>query len=278
MRSYDKLRLFAARASLAVVGGAFFAEGVRHSWRLAAMGALVAGASVLLGRRSALSQVLARGVAWAVVLPAAFHILLAVRHGYAPGFAVVAEALGAALALGLSRPMLESDEAKREFAPVVLRRWLLASATTAVGFGVAIGRFATELLAFHITGPAIAFGLLAALSTLAGVGVARMRSWGVLAGAAASAVAVAMAPVVDWALLAPAVPGLMMVAAVVMGRLGVGRRDAASAIHVRISRDAEPATRVRVDADLDPAFDELEAAPPSPRRAALPHHGSRDAT
>lgn len=264
------------------------ADGALHSWRVAAMGLLVAGAGVLLGRRSAIAQVLARGVAWAIVIPAAFVSFLAVRHGYWPGGAMIAQALGAGLALFLSRPMLDAAEARSEFAPVAFRRLLLASAGASVGFGVAIGRFALELAAFHATGPAIAMGALAASLVAAGVGVARMRAWGLLLGATTAIAAVALAPLsgLGWPMAIPAVPGLMMLAAIVMGRLGLGQEAASQATapeaeRTRIGAGALAeleAGRVRVASELED-FDEELAAPPS-RRAALPavHHKAGDST
>lgn len=263
------------------------ADGAMHSWRLAAMGLVVAGAGFLLGRRSALAQVLARGVAWAIVIPTAFVSFLAIRHGYWPGAAMLAQGLGAALALFLSRPMLENAEARSEFAPVAFRRLLLASAGAAVGFGVAIGRFALELAAFHATGPAIAMGALAASLTLAGVGVARMRSWGLLLGAATSLAAVALAPLsaLGWPMAIPAVPGLMMLAAIVLGRLGIGQEEAPSdALGARLRVGPSPdalaeleAGRVRVAGELED-FDEELAAPPSRRAAQVDHHKAGDRT
>jgi hypothetical protein len=145
--------------------------------------------------------------------------------GFAPPLHMVAE-MGLLLgALVITRRLMSTERARAEFAPLALRPWFLASAVGAMASGIALGRLALAFSHF----PALARDVmgLAALAIplfLAGLGVLRMRTWGVALGALT---AIASIPIVLWMrdtlLTAPvllaAVPAALMAPLVAIARV-----------------------------------------------------------
>ena len=133
---------------------------------------------------------------WATLLPNAYATVLLVTHGYAPGFRTVAEMALALAALVVTRPLLSSQRAREEFAPVALRPWFLASAIGAMASGVVLARLAAAFAHFPMLArDAIGLAVLAVPLVVAGVGVIRMRAWGVVLGAL---VALMSIPITVW--------------------------------------------------------------------------------
>jgi hypothetical protein len=188
-------------------------------WSLA-----IAASALLFTHKSAQPQAFARGVAWSVVLPTVVVSLVAWRHGFHPSLLMILPAAAAAAALALARPFLHDDEARATFAPIAMRSWLLASAIAAIGSGLAVARLATALAVYRSSH--VLLGCIAVALVASGIGVVRMRAWGVLAGALSSALALASAlhfrsnVVLGWPVLATMIPGLMMVGGVVAARAG----------------------------------------------------------
>ncbi len=209
---------------------------------------VLAGAALLFTRKSAMAQALARGAAWSVILPTVLVGLVALAHGFHPGLPMMFPAAAAAGALVLARPLLGSDEARATFAPIALRSWLLASATAAIGTGLAMARLAMAFGAYFAV-DALALGCVAGALVASGIGVVRMRAWGVLAGALSSVIALLTAlhfragGVLGWPVLATMIPGLMMIGGVIAARAGVG--------HPKEVLTARVAARIRVDEAAD---------------------------
>ena len=205
--------------------------------------ALPLAAAALFTRRSVTAQVIARGIALSFVLPGVYATWLLASHGYVPGLRpFVTDAL-AALALVLAHPMLHHGEASRSFAPVALRSWFLASASAAVGSGIAFAGLGSAFAGMHAVGIGLALVALGAALVASGIGLVRMRGWSLVTGTIASLLAVLVAGLhgvttLRWPILAATIPGAMMVGGVLWARLA----------HVPPPSDAVR-TRVLVEAD-----------------------------
>jgi hypothetical protein len=170
------------------------------------------------------------------------------RAGHAPPLRIVVEMAIAVLALVVTRPLLSTERARAEFAPVALRSWFLASAIGAMASGITFARAAQEFAHFSVLArDTFALAALALPLFIAGVGVLRMRTWGVVLGTLA---ALASFPIIVWMrgslitvpILLASVPGALMSVLVVIARLR-----------------SEPAVRYRVATDVRVAEDEEEA-------------------
>jgi hypothetical protein len=222
MESQSRVRIQAATTSLAAcaLGLATYAvasEPLSNGAAAIAVGLAAFG----LGRRSIVAQVLARGTAWAVCLMTLIaSVDAAFRGSFDPAF--VALAAGSGLSLVLARPMLHTESARAAFAPVVHRRWLLAASVASVA-GASFAAFVGTFLATSWIGDAADAAVWFALSTAlvaAGVGVIRMRGWGLLLGMTTSAVVIAWALALGGGAIvgACAVPGLMFALPVLLRR------------------------------------------------------------
>ncbi len=220
-----------------------------------------------------MAQTIARGVAWSVLLPVVVVAFFAGRHGMGGSYAhMLPSVLAAMAALVIARPVLEGDEAKRAFAPVAMRSWLLASATAAIALAVTMAELASAFAGARLVWDAMALFALAASLLASGVGVIRMRTWGVLLGMVSSVMALVSALhfkwyVADWLVLGATVPGLMMVTGIIAARLGLGR--------AREDEAAREEPRVRVDveqqAEVSEEDDAISFVPAAPlRRLTLP--------
>lgn len=201
-------------------------------WFFALGGALFFG-------RSALAQTLARGVAWFPTIPiVTVQLIMLFHRGFVlPGWYTLATLGAAVTALVVAHPLVDEEAARASFTPLAMRRWFLASATASVATGIALSSYA------HIIG-SWALAAIGAAFVAAGVGLARMRSWGVFAGAAASALALTVGgSVFPFAAitLATAIPGAMMVGGVLAARAAMRKRVCAAEALVEL-----PA-RVRID-------------------------------
>lgn len=258
-------RSIAAKAALATSAATIAWEsmpthwnGGHVAWELLGVSAALLAAAPFLGGRRLLPNVFARGLAWAVAVPAALGSLIStVEHR--PNASLTLVAVSTLAALGLATRSLRSPEARRAFAPVASRGWFLASSVAAVCLGAITSLVAVEITRFGGFPPVAIFGLAAGLVGSA-VGVLRMRGWGVLLGVLTAAVA-AVCGVVDGSLayLTLAIPGLMMLAPVVRAKLGLGPDQVEAATRARVSLDAMDAPRVRVAIDAEEDTPTLEA-------------------
>lgn len=282
-RSISRRRRAAASVALAAAGAglAYPALTLADSgvdWPLLAMAGLVAAAGVGLSRTSIVPQVLARSVAWLVLVPTASALGFELLRGHRPEGLLAWLAACSASALLLARPALQTQEAHAQFGPVAFRRWLLASSTVSAAFGVLAGMASCAALVFGNLGVGVGAGALAAALTASSVGVLRMRAWGILLGLATATAALVAAvlpgtyaPALVWASL----PGLMMGLPLLLRNVvgdGPGAAEARARIAAEIPRArvaAEvqtPATATWSEAEAADVADELE---PQERRAAL---------
>ena len=253
-----QVRRTAASAALAASSVGFAWESTSEHdflslrWGLIGMTALTGAAAVALLRRGVLPQVLARGVAWIVCLPAAAGVLESLLYGRLPDATGSAFAASTAAALLLSWPNLHTDEARREFAPVAYRRTFLAGAVASAAAGTIAALGGLGNLVWGQPRDGIELAALATVMLATTVGVVRMRAWGVLLG-----VVTALAMLVEvllhrndfttWGFALAAVPGLMLAAPLLVSRL----RPEKPASEPRVIRSAvaqpPPPVRVRVE-------------------------------
>jgi hypothetical protein len=171
-----------------------------------------------------LPQVLSRGVAWVVCLPALAGVLESLLYGRLPDSGASGFALSTGAALLLSWPNLQTDEARREFAPVAYRRTFLAGAVASAAAGTVAALGGLGNLVWGQTSEGLPLLALSAVMLATTVGVVRMRAWGVLLG-----VLTALAMLVEtllhlhdfttWGFAAAALPGLILAAPLLVSRL-----------------------------------------------------------
>jgi hypothetical protein len=265
--------LASASLGASAVGVAALARdgGFWDGWVLA-VGGLIGLAAIGLGRRSVLSQVLSRGVAWVVLTPMLVGLGESLGHGRLPDAHTVFFATTSAGALLLARPALHTDSARTEFAPLAYRRLFLAGAVASAMTAVVVALFAVEQLAWHHRGAGLALAAFSAALLASAVGVVRMRAWGVLLGMV-TAVGAAGAALLsgDWylalGLALAAVPGALLGSALAAARL---RRDAtypslggstrvrlAPEVPVEEAEDAAPSVFARVGVVAEAEGEEL---------------------
>jgi hypothetical protein len=234
----------------------------------------VAAGGVGLAKRSMAAQVLSRGTAWTVLAPAALVTAISMFGGHTD-LTAAAFAVATGGALVLARPMLDTAEARAEFAPSSFRRWLFAGATASVSAGLVSGLFALDGLRWQ-PGSAIAlFGLSFSLLASA-IGVVRMRAWGILLGALTSILTLVTAAVMHdaagLALALASLPGLMLVLPVLLAQRERSKVEARSFTRVSSQIGVDAPSHVRVataafDDELDAPADERVAAPAPAMRA-----------
>ena len=155
-----------------------------YGWPLLLSFAAVVGAGGIgITRRSLVPQILSRGAAWILLLPAMFVTGFALADGQAPPLEVAGLGLATGAALLLARPMLHTREAREQFSPRVFRRWLLAGSTSTAATACVTGAIALTSLTLH--GPrwsSVALAALAASLFASAIAVVRMRSWGIFLG------------------------------------------------------------------------------------------------
>ena len=160
--------------------------------------------------------------------------------------------------------MLDTAEARAEFAPSSFRKWLFAGATASVSAGLMSSLYALDGLRWH---PASAIALLGlSLSLLASaIGVVRMRAWGILLGALTSILTLVAAAVMHDApglvLALASLPGLMLILPVLLAQRARSKTDARSFTRVSPQIGLEAPSRIRVAAEPTAAFDDEFDAP-----------------
>jgi hypothetical protein len=239
-------------------------------WSLVASSAVLGVAGVGLARRSMVGQVLSRAAAWLVFAPAAVVTVVSTFVGNHPDLTGAALAVGSGAALFLARPMLNTPEARAEFAPSRFRSWLLAGATASTATGMLASFIGLDALsrAWAWSGSydsASALLVLGIALIASAYGVVRLRAWGILLGALTSfltlATAAFMHDAAGLALSLAAIPGLLFFVLPVL----IAQRDRAKAdrsINARIAsyEAASLPARVRIGTDdADPYADEFEA-------------------
>jgi hypothetical protein len=278
------LRRLAASASMGVTAAGFAVMGLQEHffaserWGLLGVAAMAGVAAVGLARRSVMPQILARGMAWVVLLPSAAGTLGSLYYGHLPELstAVVAASSGAALLLG--RAALNTPDAKREFSPIAYRRWFLAGAVSAVTAALVAAFGATGELIWGSARSGLGFTALAVVLLATAVGVVRMRAWGVLLGAASSLAMLGMAALslnefTTVASLFAALPGMILVSPLLVARL---RPPAALPSSAAVARrrveamlasveDEAPVVRARVAAPAE--MDAMGEPAPAQARA-----------
>jgi hypothetical protein len=213
--------------------------------------------AVALGRRSVLSQVLGRGVAWVVLAPMLAGLAESLSHGRLPDAMTVFLGATSAGALLLARPALHTPEAQAEFAPMRYRRLFLAGAVASATGATSVATFAVEALRWGEMRPGLALGALAVALAGSAVGVVRMRAWGVLLAMGTSVVTLGAALLSGNELLAlglalAAIPGALLASPLLAARLSRGTGAAPRLSSVVNLEEAPPAVRARV-ATLDEA-------------------------
>jgi hypothetical protein len=199
-----------------------------HVPRLACSGlvlhaAVVAAAGLVIGLappRAVAAHVLARGVAWATLWPSlgalVFSRELSLTSLTCTSWTQCDVLAG--LALLAARPLLDAPEARGAFAPVACRGWFLAAAVGCAAVGTTDAWNVLPLGQVDVAWSLAGFALLAAAWA-----VARMRAWGVVLGAAASACFLAHAATESffsgWSDGVVAIPGLMLPLLVLMARV-----------------------------------------------------------
>lgn len=277
------LRRVAASASLAASSVGFAWVGAREhlfpslTWAVLGMASLTGAASLALLRRAVLPQVLARGVAWVVLLPSVAAMAESLLSGRAPDLGATAFAASAGLALQLSRSNLTTDQARREFHPVAYRRSFLWGATAAATGGIVAALGAAGALVWSSGREGLGLAALAAVLLATVVGVVRMRAWGVLLGAATSLVLLVVAALTGnevsaMGYLLASLPGLMLAAPIISARLRPVEAASAPAVSARAAMPTsgwdETTSRVRVAAAADEE-EEQEQDPEPVGRARL---------
>lgn len=268
-------RKLVAGAAMVVAAGLVAREGLEHfavDWLLVLSAGVLGVAGVGITRRSLVTQVLSRGAAWVVLLPALIISFFSVVNGHtlSPEIPVLALSTGAALLL--ARPMLHTREAFEQFAPKAFRRWLLSGSIATAGTACVAGAVALGG-AMHGRGAlAVGFGTLAASLLASTIAVVRMRSWGIFLGALTSLILLMSGWFVSrdegFVLALGAAPSLLMhLLPVLVARWRSGREGQM----VRVSEPAvEPAlTPARYRVATDEPDLELDATPPEHQRAAI---------
>jgi hypothetical protein len=232
-------RRLAGAAALMATGAGITAVAVhdRHwiEWGLVGFAGVVGVAGVGLSRRSMVAQVLSRATAWVVLVPTALVTAVSTLGNHAPEPAALALAAGSAAALALARPMLHTEEARREFAPNAFRRWLLAGATASAATGIVSAMAGLDMIGWR-PATALALATVGLALVASAIGVARMRAWGILLGGLTSFVALASALVLrdaaGFALSLAAIPGLLLVLPVLLSKRDRAKANATSYVRV----------------------------------------------
>jgi hypothetical protein len=223
-----------------------------------AVAALIGVGAAGFARRSVLSQVLSRGIAWMVLTPMLIGLADSLGHGHLPDAHTVFFATTSAGALLLGRSALHTDAAKAEFPPVAYRRVFLAGAVASVMASVVTAFFAAEQLEWRNRGHGVALVALSAALLASAVGVLRMRAWGVLLGMVTAVVALGAAvfsgnELTAVGLALAAIPGALLASPLLAARLrGAVPRPSESGdlrspeVPIEEAHDAPPAIFARV--------------------------------
>lgn len=252
-------------------------EALRHvspEWmNLAFAGLLIAGGFGLTAKNLSL-QILSRGMAAIVAAPIGVAgVLMAIGGHVEPITLTVAGFTAAALAL--SRPALNTKEARAEFNPLRFRRTLLAGSTATAATAYATGGIVLELLAHRglFNGLTMSFGALTLALLGSAVGVVRMRAWGVLLGTLTSVLlllsalayrgevgvglAMLSAPMLAFHLLPILWARYGSEDAIVKARIAARQTSASEPARFRVASDSDASLEDDLDAAIDADREEL---------------------
>lgn len=172
-----------------------------HPWRIEWLGLAWAGMLAVGGlgitAKNLSLQTLSRGMAWLMAAPSAIAVGIIMLGHHGMDWPVVALLASSASALLLARPQLHTKEAFAQFHPHRFRRTFLAGSTATAATAFLTGGISLELLHERglASGPVLGMGVLAATLLLVSTAVVRMRGWGIVLGAATSAVLLVIAAV-----------------------------------------------------------------------------------
>lgn len=258
-------RRLAAGASLLATAGGFVSMALEHAsyyvdWRSLAFGTGLAAAAVGITRKNVFAQMLSRGLAWIVFAPASVFIAVELMKGRVIEPMFTGMGITTGLALFLARPMLDSDEARAQFAPTKFRRSFLAACTATITIGLVTGMVAWEALWNQHVLAGVGLAALGTSLLASSFGVLRMRGWGIALATLNAIVSLVAGAVVGdaggFAIAATALPGALFLLPIALAKLGVGESTKASAssistAHVRIADEAALPARMRVATEED---------------------------
>lgn len=236
----------------------------------------IAGSAALSGfgltRGTIVTRILARGVAWALLVPTLVYAAASARHGGLPELGAFAIAASTITALIAAAPSLHTRAMRAAFDPSAGRRFFLAGATavTSAGLATALGAFVRFCASWGSTANGLAISLLAAAYLGSAYGLLKMRGWSVLLGGLTSLVLLAFS-LLDRAYAAPgwilcALPPLAgIIAPVLLARLGLLQQERAPVTAPLRIATTEPALVRVADFDLEESAD--DAALPRPAAA-----------
>jgi hypothetical protein len=178
------VRLRALFATGAVVAGALF-FGWKEAfspwgveWFIVALAAVYGIAGLALQVRSMIAQVLVRGALWLAVLPVSLFTVESIAEGRLPETSMLSTVVLVGAALALSRPLLDTERARRALAPTQCRSLFLASAVSSSSAGLL-----TLFISILDHNSALGLIPLSALLLATAIGIVRMRAWSILTGA-----------------------------------------------------------------------------------------------
>lgn len=193
----------AAFASMLGTSGILGYECLRHAAGSdtilgVAFAGLLAVGGLGLTARNLTTQVISRGMAWLVAAPTGIAVAIEATKGHATSAPIMALFATAASALLLARPALHTKDAHAQFHPVQARRSLLAGSTATAATAFLTGGIALELVGDRglFRASTLGFAVLSLALLAISTAVVRMRAWGVLLGAAVSAVLLAASAMV----------------------------------------------------------------------------------
>ena len=273
-------RRLAAGASLLATAGGFVSMALEHAsyyvdWRSLAFGTGLAAAAVGLTRKNVFAQILSRGLAWIVFAPASVVIAVELMKGRLMEPMLTGMGITTGLALFLARPMLDTDEARAQFAPDKFRRSFLAACTATMTIGLVTGMVAWEAMWNNHVLAGVGLAALGTSLLASAFGVLRMRGWGIALATLNAIVSLVTGAIVGdaggFAIAATALPGVLFLLPIALAKLGVGesmktRGSSTSSAQVRIADEAALPPQVRVATE-----EEIDDEPASSRVSNVMH-------
>lgn len=157
--------------------------------------AMLAAGGIGITAKNLTLQTFSRGMAWLMTVPSAIAVGIIVSGGHRFDWAVTALLASSVSALLLGRPQLHTKESHEQFHPHRFRKTLLAGSTATAATAFLTGGIGLELFRENglLSGSAIGFSVLTVALLAVSAAVTRMRAWGILLGAATSAVLLVVA-------------------------------------------------------------------------------------
>ena len=244
-------------------------------WRSLAFGTGLAAAAVGLTRKNVFAQILSRGLAWIVFAPASVVIAVELMKGRLMEPMLTGMGITTGLALFLARPMLDTDEARAQFAPDKFRRSFLAACTATMTIGLVTGMVAWEAMWNNHVLAGVGLAALGTSLLASAFGVLRMRGWGIALATLNAIVSLVTGAIVGdaggFAIAATALPGVLFLLPIALAKLGVGesmktRGSSTASAQVRIADEAALPPQVRVATE-----EEIDDEPASSRVSNVMH-------